>query len=216
MRRARWLLLVVVPTQAAWADDPEGRWELGLGTRDTITEPWHVEGLRVIGRRAWSRWAVELDLYGTPSTHREWGTVDPYDWDPYREEYVDIDKLSGALLLDWGAGYRPDGPRWQVAPHALFGLEARRTVRRWDTSLLCLDAGMDYALVEPSPEWAFGPDLGLGLHLHAGSRVGLRLALLDRMRWSVEDARISSDVLGDPRLFVLHDLTAAVDLMVGF
>ena len=74
MRRSCWLLLAFLPLPALAVDEPNARWEVGLGTRDTVTEPWHVEGLRVIGRRAWSRWAVELDLYGTPSTRREWRT----------------------------------------------------------------------------------------------------------------------------------------------
>lgn len=216
MRRCACLLLATLPLEALASEAAAGRWELGLGTRDTVTEPWHIEGLRLIGRRAWSRWAVELDLYATPSTRREWGTEDPWDWDPYREEYVDIDQLSGALLADWGPGYRAGGSRWQIAPHALVGLEARRTIRRWKVSILCTDAGIDYAMVEPSPEWAFGPDLGLGLHLYAGPRVGLRVSAMDRMRVSLEEEWTASDVLSGQRLFVLHDLTAAVDLLLAF
>ena len=200
----------------ALAEDGRGGWALGLGTRDSVTEPGHLEGVRAIGRHAWERWAVELDLYATPSTQRTWRYEDPWDTDPYLEDYIDLDKTSAALLLDWGEGWDPAGPALQIRPHAMAGLEARRTVRRYPYSVLCYAGLQNYMLVEPSPEWAYGPDLGVGLTLHTGARVGLRLTAMDRMRVSLEDRWLASDVIGNPYLRVLHDLTASADLLVSF
>ncbi len=207
------LTAALLAAPGAQAAEDSGRWELGLGTRDTVTEPWHAEGLRLLGRRAYAAWALELDLYATPSTDRSWPGQDPYDWDPTQESYIDMDQLSGALLVDWGPGYDPEGPRWQIAPHALAGVELRRTLRRYPYSVL---TGMSTIAVLPSPQWAGGPDLGLGLHLHAGPHLGVRLALMDRMRWSLEPEHISSDVISGEELVVLHDLTAILDLLVAF
>ncbi len=189
---------------------------VGLGTRDTLTEPGHVEGLRAIGRLEWERWAAELALYATPTTHREWSYEDPWDELPHVEDFADIDQASAALLLDWGPGYDEAGPRWQLRPHILAGAEARRTVRRYRYSILCYDAPVTYALVEPTPTWAFGPDLGVGLTVHAGPRVALRLAAMDRTRVSVETHWLSGDVLGNDYLLLRHDLTASADLLVRF
>jgi hypothetical protein len=211
------LLIALILPGAAMATEPDpGHVELGLGTRDTITEPGHVEGVRAIGRWARDRWAVELDLYATPSTRRTWRYEDPWDTDPYQEAYIDMDQASAALLLDWGPGYDEDGPGWQLRPHILAGVEARRTVRRFPYSVLCYAMQPAYTAVEPSPEWAFGPDLGLGLTLHTGPRLGLRISAVDRMRVSVEERWLASDVIGGRGLHALHDLTAATDLLVRF
>jgi hypothetical protein len=210
------LMAIALPSTTLAADPEPGHLELGIGTRDTITEPGHVEGVRAIGRYAMDRWAVELDLYATPTTHRTWRYEDPQDAYPYQEDYIDLDQASAALLLDWGPGYDDTGRWLQLRPHILAGVEARRTVRRYPYSLLCTEVALSYIAVEPSPEWAFGPDLGLGLTLHTGPRVGLRLAAVDRMRVSIEERWLASDVLGNPYLQAMHDLTASADLLVRF
>ncbi len=215
MRRMILSAALALPSLAA-AEDGPGSWAVGLGTRDSVTEPGHAEGVRAIARHAWASWAVELALYATPNSNRTWRHDDPLDADPYIENYIDLDKLSGALLLDWGAGWDPAGSRLQLRPHALAGVEARRTVRRYPYSLLCTDLPLSTIAIEPSPEWAFGPDLGVGLTLHAGPRVGLRLTAMDRMRVSVQQRWLSSDVIGNPYLQTLHDLTASADLIVSF
>lgn len=209
-------LVLALPSAALAADPDPGHLELGLGTRDSITEPGHVEGVRAIGRYAQDRWAVELALYGTPTTHRTWRYEDPLDANPYQENYIDLDQASAALLLDWGPSYDEAGAWLQLRPHILAGVEARRTVRRYPYSILCSAQSVSYVMVEPTPEWAFGPDLGLGLTLHTGPRVGLRISAVDRMRISIEERWLASDVLGNHYLQALHDLTTSADLLVRF
>jgi hypothetical protein len=52
--------------------------------------------------------------------------------------------------------------------------------------------------------------------LHAGAHLGARLAAWDRMRWSVEDVLLASDVTAGRRLRILHDPTATLDILVAF
>jgi len=123
---------------------------------------------------------------------------------------VDVDRASVALLADQGLGRRR-AEGWWVEPRALAGIEVRRAVRRWPDSLL-----LTTVAIEPTPTWAGGPDLGLGLQFHAGAHMGARLAAWDRMRWSIEDVWLASDVIAGRRLLVLHDPTATLDVLVAF
>ena len=206
----------IAMSDVAVAAEDQGTWTVGLGTRDSLTEPGHVEGVRGVLRHGWTAWGVELDLYATPSTDRTWRWEDPWDQDPYLEDYIDIDKASAALLLDWGRSWDPGGPQLQLRPHILAGLEGRRTIRRYPYSVLLTDGDISYIAIVPSPEWAFGPDLGVGLTVHAGPHIGLRLMAMDRMRMDIEERWLSSDVIGNPYLRTLHDLTASADLLVSF
>lgn len=215
MERIVILMALLTPGLAGAAPGP-GHLELGIGTRDTVTEPGHAEGVRAVGRYTWPAWALELDLYATPSTARAWSRVDLYDEDPYVENYVDLDQGSAALLVDWGMDRDEGGPWLQLRPHVLFGAEVRRMVRRWPYSVLCT-ATPAYIAVEPWPTWTLGPDLGLALAVHTGPRLALRLGAMDRVRVRTETITYEDGLTSwEPYRLRIHDLTATVDLLVRF
>ncbi len=214
MRRAFLLAGLLWRTPAALAE--QNRWELGLGTRDSMSEAWHAEGLRLTGRRLFAPWALELGLYGSPFTERVRDRdleIAQYAAGSTFQQPVELDLATVSLLADWGVQPREQGRRISGGPHLYAGLEGRRMLQRYthDCGMACC-IGMD--LVESEPHWGGGPVLGMGFQLQLGAWAGARLAFYDRMRIGLEPLYDIQETSED--LELQHDFTAAFDLLAAF